>query len=64
MSTARAAGTLRISVIVPAWGDAEHLASLLPALRRTSADEIIVVDASGEERSAELARSHGVTFMQ
>ena len=50
----------RISVVVPSWRDADSLAVLLPKLARIPAiAQTIVVDASGDERSAAIARDSG-----
>lgn len=49
-------GQLKISVIIPSWRDADYLARLLPALANLrNAVETIVVDASGETRTNQLA---------
>ena len=54
----------RISVIVPSWRDAENLALLLPKLASISAvAETIVVDASADERAAQIARDCGAAFL-
>jgi len=55
---------LRISVVVPAWREAENLATLLPALSRLDrVAETIVVDASGAGESEEIVLSCGATFV-
>ena len=57
--------TTRISVVVPSWRDADNLAALLPKLARIPGiAETIVVDASGDERSAEIARSSGAQLFK
>ena len=56
------AARLRISVVVPAWRDAENLAVLLPALSRLDRiTEIIVVDASSDDESERIALACGAT---
>jgi rSAM/selenodomain-associated transferase 2 len=55
---------LRISVVVPSWRDAENLESLLPALaRRERVAETIVVDASGDEKAEQIARTTGARYV-
>ena len=55
----------RISVVVPSWRDADNLALLLPKLARIPGiAETIVVDASGDERAAQLARDSGAQFFK
>jgi len=55
---------LRISVVVPAWHEAENLATLLPALSRLDrVAETIVVDASGGGESEHIVLSCGATFI-
>ena len=55
----------RISVVVPSWRDADNLATLLPKLASIPAiAETIVVDASGDERSAEIARASGAQLLK
>ena len=50
----------RITVVVPSWRDADNLAVLLPKLAGVPAiTQTIVVDASGDERSAAIAQSCG-----
>lgn len=59
------ADRLRISVVVPAWRDAENLAALLPKLAAMEAvAETIVVDASGEPVSEQTARACGATYLK
>lgn len=56
---------LAISVVVPSWRDEENLATLLPKLATFEhVREIIVVDASGDELSAKLARETGAILMR
>lgn len=55
---------LRISVVVPAWRDAENLAVLLPRLSRLErVAHVIVVDASGDGEAERIALSCGATFV-
>jgi rSAM/selenodomain-associated transferase 2 len=57
-------GRLRISVVVPAWRDAENLERLLPELaRRNGIAETIVVDASGDGNAERIALTSGATFI-
>jgi hypothetical protein len=52
--SASATGSLRLSVVVPAWNDHAHLARLLPALARLNIlHEVIVADASPDPRTAQ-----------
>lgn len=56
---------LRISVVVPSWHDSENLAGLLPVLSRLSAVcETIVVDASDDSVSEQIALDSGATFLK
>lgn len=56
---------LRISVVVPAWRDAENLAILLPALAQLPGlAETVVVDASDDVASEEIARRCGSLFLK
>ncbi len=59
-----AAGRLRVSVIVPTWCDADNLALLLPQLSQIDGvGEVIVVDASGDAASKEIAQRSGANFV-
>jgi rSAM/selenodomain-associated transferase 2 len=56
---------LRISVIIPTWRDSEQLAILLPSVTRLpNVAETIVVDASADQRSEEIARACGATYLR
>lgn len=56
---------LRVSVIIPAWHDSEQLSVLLPALAGlANVSEIIVADASADDRSENAARSCGATYLK
>ena len=56
---------LKLSVVVPSWQDAEDLSVLLPKLRGAGEDvEIVVVDASSDPRSEELALRHRATYVR
>ena len=56
---------LRISVIVPAWRDAENLAVLLPKLAALEGvAETIVVDATGDAAARSIAQQWGAAFQQ
>ena len=60
-----AAGAPRISIVIPSWHDADSLAVLLPKLAAIPAiAEMIVVDASGDDRSVELARQSGAHLLR
>jgi rSAM/selenodomain-associated transferase 2 len=55
---------LRISVVIPTWRDAGHLALLLPKLASLrGVAETIVVNASREARSKQIAQQHGAMFL-
>lgn len=55
---------LRISVVIPSWQDADNLQALLPGLAaRERVAEIIVVDASGDEKAERIALASGATFI-
>ena len=55
----------RISIVVPSWRDADNLAVLLPKLARIPGiAQTIVVDASGDERSAEIAARSGAQLFK
>ncbi len=59
------AALLRISVVVPCWNDRANLERLLPALVRLGTlHEIIVVDASANPATAELAENAGATYLR
>lgn len=61
----RAGGRLKISIIVPSWRDAEHLSGLLEALAGLDRGlETIVVDASGDPRTTQLAEETGARLLQ
>lgn len=58
------AARLRISVIIPAWHEAENLAVLLPALSQLDrVAEIIVVNASADSASERIILSCGATLI-
>jgi biofilm PGA synthesis N-glycosyltransferase PgaC len=56
----------RLTVIVPAYNEAETLAETLRSLREQTVapDEIIVVDDCSTDRTAEVARSSGVRVVR
>jgi rSAM/selenodomain-associated transferase 2 len=59
------ANRLRISVVVPSWHDADNLSVLLPKLAALEAvAETIVVDASGDAGSEQIARDCRATFLK
>jgi len=54
----------RISIVIPAWRDASNLARLLPLLVRLDhAAEIIVVDASCDSKTQQLAVETNARFL-
>ena len=56
---------IRVSIVVPSWRDADNLAVLLPKLASIPGiAETIVVDASGDERSVEIARKSGAQLFK
>lgn len=60
---------MELSVVIPAWNEADNLAKLLPqlhsVLRRLGSDyEIIVVDNHSADNTAEICSSHGATLVQ
>src|SRR5260221_505907 len=55
--SAKAAGAGRISVIIPALNEAQHLLPTLEAARRGQPHEIIVVDGGSTAKTMEMARS-------
>ncbi|MFN2475238.1 MAG: TIGR04283 family arsenosugar biosynthesis glycosyltransferase [Chthoniobacterales bacterium] len=56
---------LRISVIIPTWRDSEQLAILLPSVvQLANVAETIVVDASADRRTEEIARACGATYLR
>jgi rSAM/selenodomain-associated transferase 2 len=57
-------GRLKFSVIIPCWNDVENLAELLPALRKIdNPPEIIVVDATRDRTSKQIARAADAVFI-
>jgi rSAM/selenodomain-associated transferase 2 len=54
---------VRISVVIPTLNEAATIAGTLRRLARQGADEVIVVDASSLDGTAELARSAGVVVI-
>ena len=58
-------GEIRVSVVVPSWRDADNLAVLVPKLAGIPGiAETIVVDASADDRSAEIARANGAKLFK
>lgn len=55
---------MRVSVIVPAWRDAENLARLVPALSAIGLHEIIIVDASAAPATEQLALQEGAILLK
>jgi rSAM/selenodomain-associated transferase 2 len=59
------AAPLRISVVVPSWRDADALAALVPALAQLKrVHQIIIVDASADQATEELALKHGAILLK
>jgi rSAM/selenodomain-associated transferase 2 len=54
---------VRISVVIPVLNEAATIAEALRGLARQGPDEIVVVDASSPDGTAELARTEGVTVI-
>jgi rSAM/selenodomain-associated transferase 2 len=54
--------TLRISLIIPTWREAERIANCV-RLARDVADEVIVVDASSPDGTARLAEAAGARVL-
>ena len=62
---AASTGDPSISIVVPSWRDADNLAVLLPKLASIPGiTQTIVVDASGDERSAAIAQSCGAQWFK
>jgi uncharacterized protein len=56
---------LKFSVVIPSWHDAENLRTLLPALRKIDmSPELIIVDASSDNESEEIATAFGAAFIR
>jgi rSAM/selenodomain-associated transferase 2/rSAM/selenodomain-associated transferase 1 len=53
----------RLSVIIPARNEQEHLAATLGSVLACAGTEIIVVDGQSDDRTAEIARQFGVTVI-
>ena len=56
------AGTLPVSVIIPARNDARNLSRCLQAL--TDVGEVFVIDSQSSDETVEIARRHGATVVQ
>ena len=56
-------GPYRLSVIIPARNEEEQIGNVLRHALRTNAWEVIVVDGQSTDRTAEVARSFGVTLV-
>lgn len=55
---------LKCSIVIPCWNDLDALAALLPELRKIdNIHEIIVVEASEDRQSQELADAYGTVFL-
>ena len=55
---------MRISVVIPTLNEAATIAGTLGALAGQGIDEVIVVDASSPDGTAELARSKGALVLE
>jgi rSAM/selenodomain-associated transferase 2 len=59
------ASPLRISVVIPSWRDGESLATLVPALAQLPrVHQIIIVDASADAATEDLALKHGAILLK
>ena len=54
----------RVSVIIPAWNEAENLAYLLPRLTAARPHEILVADGGSSDESVAVAESLGAKVVQ
>ncbi len=55
----------RISVVIPTWRDADNLATLLPRVSKLpGVAEVIVVNASRDLRSEQLAQDFGAVYLK
>ena len=57
---------VKISVVLPAYNEAENLKNILPGIRKTMGDaaEIIVVDDASSDQTALVARDFGATVIK
>lgn len=55
-------GTTSVAVVVPAYNEAATIEAVVVDLH-SYADEIIVVDDGSDDRTAEIARTHGATVI-
>ncbi|MFN0060759.1 MAG: TIGR04283 family arsenosugar biosynthesis glycosyltransferase [Planctomycetota bacterium] len=53
----------RVSVIIPARNEQDHIAATLGSVLAVDGVEIIVVDGQSEDRTAEIARKFGATVL-
>ncbi len=56
--------TIKISVIIPAYNEEENIQQTLLALKKDNNLDIIVVDNGSTDRTAEIAKTEGVTVIQ
>ena len=53
-----------VSVIIPAYNEAETIGKVIEVVQKTSiVNEIIVVDDGSSDKTAQIARNHGVTVI-
>jgi len=65
VNVAMGGGSPRISVVVPSWRDAENLQRLVPRLTQLKGvHEVIVVDASADAATEQLALRHGAILLK
>ncbi|MDQ6654352.1 MAG: TIGR04283 family arsenosugar biosynthesis glycosyltransferase [Verrucomicrobiota bacterium] len=53
-----------LSVVIPSWRDAGNLARLVPAITTLGLKEIIIVDASADAATEQLALQHGAILLK
>jgi rSAM/selenodomain-associated transferase 2 len=64
-TAAQEALPVRISVVIPAWRDGESLAALVPTLAQLPrVHQIVIVDASADAATEELALKHGAILLK